>query len=100
MPHFVKIGFIAVEEPQSGATLGHNGGEWLVDLMGDRRGEFAHRRQPRHSFKVGPSVFQRLLAEFAFGDVNRDCGEERRASGAGARKALTSTQITPPSLRR
>ena len=35
IPHFVKIGFSRVQEPQSGLALGHDGGEWLVDLMSD-----------------------------------------------------------------
>jgi hypothetical protein len=35
IPHFVEIGFIAVHESQAGVALGHDGGERLVDLVGD-----------------------------------------------------------------
>ena len=86
--HFVEIGFIAVQEPQRGLALGHDGGERLVDLMSDRRGEFAHRRQPRHSLNVGSGVPQRLLGEFALGDVNRDPGKEEAALWPRGEKAV------------
>jgi hypothetical protein len=33
--HFVEIGFIAVQEPQRGLALGQDGGERLIDLVGD-----------------------------------------------------------------
>ena len=54
----------------------------------DRRREFAQRRQSPHSLKVRPRVPQRLLGEFALGDVRRDSGEDRRASGARRQKGV------------
>ena len=56
--------------------------------MGDRRGELAHRRQPRHSLEVRPRVPQRLLGAFAFGDVDRDRGEDGRAPGNRRQKGV------------
>ena len=77
-----------VQEPQRGLALGHDGGERLIDLMSDRRAEFAHRGQPRHSLKVGARVPQRLLGKFALGDVDRDSGEDRRATGCRGTKGV------------
>jgi hypothetical protein len=42
-----------------------SGSRWrqgLIDLVRDRRGEFAHRCQPSHSLQVRPGLSQRLLA--------------------------------------
>ena len=86
--HFVEIGFIAFQKPLRGLALGHDGGERLIDLMGDRRGELAHRRQPRHSLNVGPCIPQCLLGEFALGDVDRDPGKEEAALWPRGEKAV------------
>ena len=88
IPHFLKIGFVPVQEPQGGLALGHDGGERLVDLMGDRRAEFAHRRQPRHSLEVRVRVSQRLFGALAFGDVDCDRAKEGRAPLDRRQKAV------------
>jgi hypothetical protein len=57
-----RLGLIAVQELQSGLALGHDGGERLIDLVGDRRGEFAHRRQPIHVGEFRLQLAQPLMS--------------------------------------
>ena len=56
IPRFVKIGIIPVQELQGGLAMGHDGGERLIDLVGDRRGEVAHRRQANSCGRVQPPI--------------------------------------------
>ena len=70
MPRFVEIRLVPVQPPQSRVAISHDGGEWLVDLMGKGGGEFAHRCQPRHSGKVCLGVSQRFLGAPALGYVH------------------------------
>ena len=101
IPHFVEIGFIAVQEPFKPAslwiTMAASGWliSWAIEAVSSpkvvSRAAWA---------KLGLGVSQRLFGALAFGDVDHDRGEEGRASRNGARKASTSAQTTPPSLRR
>ena len=70
LTRFVKIRVDIFEPARACFRIGHDCHERLVHFMGDRRREFAHRRQPRRARKLRLHCAQRLLCAFAIGDVN------------------------------
>ena len=50
--------------------------ERLVELVGQRRGHFAHRRQPRDVDELGLQLLQARLGLLALGQVADEAGEE------------------------
>ena len=61
IPRRGKVRLVPVQPAQTGAAAGRDGGQGLVDLMGDGGEQFAHRRQPRDAGEFRLGVSQRLL---------------------------------------
>ena len=80
VPRFVKIRLLAVQPSQAGVGVGRDGGEGLVDLMGNGGDQFAHGRQPRDAGEFRLSVSQRLIGVSAFRDVH-DRADEFEVAG-------------------
>ena len=75
LPRFVEIGSILVQPAQAAGGIERDGGKRLVDLMRQRCGKFAERRQPRHAGEVRLGISQRLFGVPALGDVHHRADE-------------------------
>ena len=71
VPSFAMRVIASRASSRSGSSpVGHDGGERLVDLMGNGGRELPHRRQPRNVGEFRLRVSQRFLGPLAFGDVH------------------------------
>ena len=70
-PGLVEIGRGVREPTERGIAVGDHGGERLIDLVGDRCREFAHRRQPRHAREFRLRLVHRRSGAHALGFVHR-----------------------------
>ena len=60
----------ARQKAHTGAGIGNDRGQRLVDLMGNRGGKLGHRRQPQRARQLGLRVVQRLLGALAVGQIH------------------------------
>ena len=68
----VELG-LGRRQPVEGCVgVGHDGGQRLIDLVGDRRGELAQRRHAGHVRKLRLRLLQRLRRPRVLGEVAGD----------------------------
>ena len=86
-PRFRDVGRIGGEPARARAGAGDHPPQGLADLVGDRGGQLAERRQPRHVRELRSGRLQRmvlvpqpLLRELALGDVARQRQVEHAVS--------------------
>ena len=72
LSHLIEIRLVALQPPKTGGGLRRDCADGLVDLMGDRRGEFTHRRQPRDMCEVCLRIAKRLRGLLPTRNVHRD----------------------------
>jgi hypothetical protein len=75
--HFLVVGLLALQPAQRRVAVGDDGRERLIDLVGDRRDQLAHRRQARHARQVGLGRRQRILGRLLRRDVLDDHRDAR-----------------------
>ena len=78
-PRFLHVRRLGRQPARAGARVRHHRAQRLVDLVRDRGGQFAQRRQPRHVGKLRPGDLQfivlrahDLLRELALADIARE----------------------------
>src|SRR6478736_9896180 len=58
---FLKVRRLVAEPSERSFTIGDDGGKWLVDLVRNRRGQFAKRGHARYMSKLCLCLMQRFL---------------------------------------
>ena len=66
-----RLGGVVGEPSEAGFAIGDDGREWLIDLMGNRGGQFAECGDARHMSKLGLRALQRLLRQLGVGHVHQ-----------------------------
>ena len=83
-PDLVKRGRVGREPVQAGARVRDDGGEGLVDLVRDRRGQLPQRRHAGHARELGLGLVQGVLGPLALGDVVVRLEDRRGLAGCPA----------------
>jgi len=75
---------VGAEPVETGVRVGDDGGQGLIDLVGDRGGQLAQRGHARHPRQLDLDLVQGLLGALALGDLVVRLEDRGGTSGRGA----------------